>query len=191
MNRMELILPLDPDSESYNLKLHGQCYMSALAVARDLHNHRLDNPTNYEHIRICHGVVSIQSAAGGRPIGERIMHAWTELQIPVPEMDTEMHLAVDASNPGYPVVVLTSEAYYHLGKVKPDCIRRYTLDEVAGYCEQLGHFGPFHKPLDFAADWTAIDEARLNDSGIYADDREYTEEQNATFEALVSRILGA
>lgn len=159
---------MDQDQSAYNDGLPGQCYMAAVRLARELV--RL---ANISDVRICHGVVS------RGPIGSgRIGHAWVEFQIQtIPGGPMRMVMDASSTQRSCPLVV-SSSAYYMVGRVVDANVRRYTLQESLDLISQLQHFGPWEAPLERADDWTEVDEARMQ-GGLYVDDSDWPEEIKA------------
>jgi len=163
--RQEVTLPLNGDTEVYNLGLYGQCYMAAMNVAFDLSESGI-KPT------ICHGVVTC-SPTCDKP-NERIMHAWVEctLDIKFESITAPLRLAVDAANPERPLCVLPVDMYHRGGEVNSKLVRRYGFFKAMQYAAILDHFGPWERPREQTICWGPDEDAMLDDRGLMVDPRE-------------------
>jgi hypothetical protein len=110
----------------------GDCFSVAAQLA-------WDDPT----LLLCHG---LPFGRGGDAAGRRFWHAWVE---------TPNGRVIDRSN-GLDVEA-TVAAYYLLGRIDPDAVRRYTYRETLAELEATGHWGPWDEaPAErYAADTLA------------------------------------
>ncbi|MHA1662240.1 MAG: hypothetical protein ACTSVR_03180 [Candidatus Thorarchaeota archaeon] len=82
--------------------------------------------------RVVHGIVVGQAEI----LGLKYTHAWMELG-----RDWQYRLVFDYSN-NHDINILAQD-YYSIGQIKPDMVRRYTIDEARKLMFDTGEFGPW------------------------------------------------
>lgn len=153
-------IPISEDSHRYNGGLERKCYLAAFNVAIDLK----DSSIPFE---IVHGVATC--GPNGDCPNLRFMHAWVEIKC---RFKTEQVLfVIDASNPTTATNVYPARFYYQTGRINDSKLRRYRLKNAVRLIEKLQHFGPWHKPMEPASDWTHLQDAQLV-NGLFHDDFE-------------------
>lgn len=157
---MEVLLPFDPESESYNGGESGNCYAAAFTVAL-----RHSDDPSLRDFRVCHGVATC--SPGGEAPGSRICHAWCEFDLAF-ELEGELlhagTMVVDASNVQRQTCVLPMAMYYAVGRIDPQAVRRYTPREAFDLGCKTGHCGRWERPLE------ALDNEDKEQSGWYDDE---------------------
>jgi len=103
----------------------GDCYQAAASYLSRL------GPVQSEGYTLVHGTVSGQGWLEGR----RIDHAWVEVD------DGPVVMVIDHSQGKN--LVLSRDAYYHIGKISPDECTRYTSEEAVVNMLRSKHFGPW------------------------------------------------
>lgn len=112
----------------------GDCFQAAVNLFFDKF---ADNPS----ARICHGV----PLGRGEIEGIRFDHAWVEVdesQGTLPD-GTEIWDTVvyDYSNGNE--VVIPAALYYHIGKIRPQDVKRFTAKEALEKMDKLRFYGPW------------------------------------------------
>jgi hypothetical protein len=109
----------------------GNCFLVAAQLVMDanLRGFRTDN------LFTCHGTVSGQEAL----LGTRFIHAWVEL-----ETDA-VTIVIDQSNGNN--IVMPREAYYRLGEIDTDTVRRFTSGKTIDNLLRTGHYGPWETTM--------------------------------------------
>jgi len=106
----------------------GKCYQNAVYYMYD----HLDDPD----FRVVHGWVT----GRGEIEGIRYSHAWIEHEGTGMCIDPSLH-------PESPLI-MPRLAYYHMGKIDPERILKYTADEMNEWSVKTGKFGPWETTFD-------------------------------------------
>jgi hypothetical protein len=115
----------------------GNCYEAAIAFVKS-------RPwTEQQRYRICHGTAF---GRGGDAAGKWFAHAWVEYDLPVPGLAEPVVMVIDRSN-GL-AVHTTQAAYYRLGRIGDETVRRYSWRTANIWMGRLSHYGPWEEPVD-------------------------------------------
>lgn len=110
----------------------GDCYEAA---GRHVYDATFSGKA--EGMVLVHGVVSGQ----GPLEGQRIDHAWVEVERRFPAFQVVVWFVVDRSQGKN--VVLPREHYYWVGQVEPEECWRYAPEEAMAFMAGSGHWGPW------------------------------------------------
>lgn len=109
-------------------KAKGDCYE---ANAKKFMEHIARDKRDWVDYKLCHGVVINQMDK--KPMG----HAWIELTMTMGK-HTEV-IVLDYAN-GH-AHKLGRDTYYIIGDIKPENVKRYTIDEVRQWLLKTEHWG--------------------------------------------------
>lgn len=139
-------------AEAYHQGDSGECYRVAISILVELAMAGIE-------AEVVHGVGTCQ---GGNEAGQRILHGWVEVK------QRREHYCIDGSNRALEsVAVLPADAYYRLGEIVPENLRRYSLDGVLEIGEAVGHCGAWELPLEPCVDMAELLGQEQTPEGYY------------------------
>ena len=106
---------------------NGDCYQQGL-------RYFLDNVHSNPDLRLCHGLVTGQGAIKGI----KYNHCWVE--------DIKKNKVFDMTMPDF-FRNPDTDIYYYFGKINPDDVFRYGLDQVLAKEQEFGTYGPWEEKL--------------------------------------------
>lgn len=117
---------------------NGNCYeMSAKFLLNTKETQKVSNP------QLCHGIVCGQGPLEGAIFG----HSWIEYErMPTTTTATitampTIKLVLDKSNGK--TLEIPSPIYYHLGRIEPNKVKKYSQEEVRENILKYQHWGPW------------------------------------------------
>lgn len=114
----------------------GDCFQVALNLGIDEYGGDIT-------AHVCHGLPEGQAGITGR-----IAHAWVEYErdVPYPMLDGNVHrvlrVLVDDRSNGHNLQ-MDQSLYYKIGRLEPEHVRRYSLQEAWRLATETGHYGPW------------------------------------------------
>jgi hypothetical protein len=113
----------------------GDCFQAALRTVMDMPKEEQDG------CYVVHGYPMGQ----GDIEGIRFVHAWVEAKEKVAETDDGESISIDVviDNSNGKEVSMPRAMYYRLGKIDPDEVVRYEVQEAFLKAVTTGHYGPW------------------------------------------------
>lgn len=108
----------------------GKCYENTLQVLM-AGKYEADGVT----VTLCHGYPRLTKADGTYPAGTLYGHAWLELEV------NDLTLCADVLT-GQTVF---ADQFYHVGRVDPATVARYSKEEAWETAKRHRHTGPWHE----------------------------------------------